>query len=388
MTIATNLLGQQKAGAQFFTLAQQKMKLLKWVEAKDYLNQCLIATPSFAEGYSVRALVNEKLQRPTEALTDYSIAIELAPQIPDNYLKRGVLALQLDRLDLAKPDFRKLLSMGNTETSTVYFRQSDDESVDKVFTLQSNIKDMAYSYLGIVETKAGEYNAAILYFDSALNVNPKVPDYYAHRGVAYLNKEEYTKATVEFEKALTLDPNHTISKSNLATIKRKEGKHAEAEKYLNEIKAESRTPIQFANLAIMQLENERYREAVLNFDSAIALDSKDAALFLDRGLAKEKINNWKGAKRDFDKAIQIDSQWPKAWFVEGNHFMKQRLWQHALENYTVAIAFDENYSNAYYNRAICYYQLKLYNNACVDLRKAQSKGMSVDAKMKTKFCRE
>jgi tetratricopeptide (TPR) repeat protein len=384
-----SLPAQQKSENQFFALAQQKMKTMEWERAKDYLNQCLIAIPTFAEGYAARGEVNEKLSKPTEALTDYSIAIELAPETPDIYLKRGVLALQLGRLDLSRSDFRKLLSLGYTETNTIYFRQSNDESVDKVFTLQSGITDMVYNYLGLVETKAGDYNTAILYFDSAIRVNSKAPDYYAHRGLAYLNQKENQKATIEFEKALAVDPGHSISKNNLAIIKRQEGKLDEAERYLNEAKFEANsTSGHYASLALVLLESGRYKEAILNFDSAIALDPKEGELFINRGLAKEKLNDWKSARRDFDKAIQIDSEWPKAWFVEGNHFMKQKQWQQALENYSVAITLDEDYALAYYNRAIVRHQLRHFNEACTDLQKAESLGMTIEAKMKSKFCRE
>ena len=387
LLISAELLSQEKLGKQYFELAQQKAQDQDWKLAKDYLNQCLIAIPSYAEGYAMRGDINEKLEKPKEALTDYSIAIELQPDLTDCYLKRGVLAYTLERFDLARSDFRKLLAIREQETNMVYFRQTNNESFDKIFTLQSGIKDMLYNYLGLIESKEENYSTSILYFDSAIHVNPNMPDYYAHRGLSYLHQNENEKALFEFEKALSLDPDHSISKNNIATIKRSQGRIEEAEKYLREAKAVSqRTPDYFANLGLLQLESGRYREAILNFDSAIHINPREGELYINRGLANEKAGQYKNALQDYSIALRIDSEWPKAWFVQGNYFMKQRDWEKALENYNVALTFDENYSLAYYNRAIVNYQLKNFDKACLDLGKAEQRGIAPEPKMKEKFC--
>jgi tetratricopeptide (TPR) repeat protein len=380
-------IAQEKLGRQFFELAEQKVKDKEWNSAKDYINQCLIATPTHAAGYAMRGEINENLGKPKEALTDYSIAIELLPELTDCYLKRGVLAFSLDRFDLARADFRKLLTIQDQETNMIYFQQSNNEQFHRIFTIQSGIKDMVYNYLGLIETRSDSYTTAILYFDSAIRVNPNDPDYYAHRGLAYLNQEEIESASNEFKKALKIDPDHSISKSNLATIRRKQGRLAEAEQYLKEAKSISqRTPDYFSNLGLLQLESGRYKEAILNFDSAISISPTEGELYINRGLAKEKAGEFKSALQDYSHAIRIDSEWPKAWFVQGNYFMKQNEWEKALENYNVALTFDEDYSLAYYNRAIVNYQLKQYDKACADLRKAETKGMVPEVKMKEIFC--
>ena len=161
----------------------------------------------------------------------------------------------------------------------------------------------------------------------------------------------------------------------------------EAEKFLLQAKSSNKyLPEHYTNLALLQMENGRFREAILNLDSAIALDKTDGELYINRGLAKEKVKDWKGAAKDFERALQIDAEWPKAWFVQGNHFMKLKKWNEAFENYSVAIAFNENYGAAYYNRAIVQYELGRKKNACQDLLTAQTKGMKIELKMKSRFC--
>jgi tetratricopeptide (TPR) repeat protein len=315
-----------------------------------------------------------------------NIAVELMPESPEILLNRAILAYKLKRFDLAKPDFRRLLTFRGTETNMVYFRQSNNEGVDNIMTAQSNIQDQVYNYLGLIEYSLENLPSSVLYFDSAIAINKRQPDYFAHRGLTRLKQNEFQSAQQDFYQALRIEPDHAVSKNNLATLKRKEGNVAEAEKLLREAKlANAKAQQHHSGLALLQLESGQYAEAILNFDTAILIEPKDGELLVSRGLAKEKLNDLKGAMRDYTRAIQLDEQWPKAWFMQGNIFLKQNQLNEALENYSMAISLDENYSLAYHNRAITYMKLGNQKSACTDIHLAE-KGMSVDAKTITRMC--
>jgi tetratricopeptide (TPR) repeat protein len=67
--------------------------------------------------------------------------------------------------------------------------------------------------------------------------------------------------------------------------------------------------------------------------------------------------------------------------------MKQERYKDALEDYTSALAYQPDYGHAYFNRAIAYYKLRRFKDACADLQKAQQLGISVDEKMKKSICK-
>jgi tetratricopeptide (TPR) repeat protein len=355
-------------------------------ESLQTLNHCVEKFPAEPSTYQLRAQVKEKLNDFPGALTDLNIAVELMPESPEILLNRAILAYKLKRFDLAKPDFRRLLTFRGTETNMVYFRQSNNEGVDNVMTLQSNIQDHVYNYLGLIEYSLENLPSSILYFDSAIAINKRQPDYFAHRGLVRLKQNEFQSAQQDFHQALRIEPEHAVSKNNLAALKRKEGNVAEAEKLLREAKlTNAKTQQHHSGLALLQLESGLYAEAILNFDTAILIEPKDGELFVSRGLAKEKLNDLKGAMRDYTRAIQIDEQWPKAWFMQSNIFLKQNQLAEALENYSMAISLDTNYSLAYHNRAITYMKLGNQKSACTDIHSAE-KGMSIDAKTITRMC--
>lgn len=381
------LQAQTRREEKLLEFGQQKAKEGKWIEAIDYFNQCLNTNPTLVEGYLLRANANEKLNKLSEALTDYSIAIEIDPQNAEANLSRGIIGYKLKRYDLALGDFRKLRSISTQGTNTVYFKQSNSEGFDKIFTVQSGIQDMVHNYLGLIEMQLGHYEKCILHFDSAIAINLRMPDYFSHRGLAYLELGNNEKASSDFNQALIIDPTHSASKNNLSLIKRKEGNIEESERLLNEAKMQNnKVPNHYSDLALLQMESNRFYEAVLNFDSAIATSPTDGELFISRGLAKEKIKDLDGAMKDYETALAIDAEWPKAWFVQGNIFFKKGQWQEALENYTAAIAFDEDYALAYYNRAIVHFKMGQKAKACSDLKTSEVKGMKVDGKMIAKFC--
>jgi tetratricopeptide (TPR) repeat protein len=380
------LQAQTKSEEKLLELVHQKIKEGKYSEANKNLSQLIQTNPSLAEAYTLRGRIDERTGQYEKALTDYGIALALMPNEIEANFNRGVAAYRLKRFDLAKPDFKKVLSIKSTETNTIYFRSTNNESTDKIFTAQSSISDLVYNYLGLIETSLKQYDSAIFYFNSAISINANA-DYYAHRGLAYQAKGDHEKALLDFNHALQLEPGHAVSKNNLAALKKKEGNYADAEKLLMEAKSSNpKAPNHFSDIAMLQMENGRYKEAILNFDSAITNAPKDGELYLNRGLAKEKSKDLDGAMRDFEIALRIDDQWPKAWFAQGNIFMKKKMWTQAVENYSAAITFSESYALAYHNRAIANYHLGKLTEACKDIRFSESLGIKVDSKLKERCC--
>lgn len=57
----------------------------------------------------------------------------------------------------------------------------------------------------------GEYDAAITDYNKAVELNPKEPDIYFSRGLAYFNKQSYTPAIADFDKVIELDPKEAMA---------------------------------------------------------------------------------------------------------------------------------------------------------------------------------
>ena len=64
-----------------------------------------------------------------------------------------------------------------------------------------------------------DYDRAILDYNQAILLNPKLAEAYNNRGYVYFIKGDMNKAIADFEAALKLDSNYTSARKNLARAK-------------------------------------------------------------------------------------------------------------------------------------------------------------------------
>ena len=354
--------------------------------ALDYFNRCLKENPGFADAYFTRGSTREQLNDLPGANTDYNIYLELKPDEPEALLCRATVRYQLGLYEQAKEDFVKLLTLPAGETQTIFYNRSASPSgANQIMTAQGAIKPQICNYLGLVETKLGNYKQAITWLDSAITLRKKEADYYVNRGIAKEGMNDPT-AMQDYEAAILLRPDHAVALHNIAVLKRKTG--ASVDNDLEKaIESDSSMLYPYLERAYQRMEGGYYKGALEDYDRALQIQDKDPEIWLNRGHVKEKLNDLKGAYADYTKAIELNEKFEKAWLNRGNVLSKQGKTEEAIEDYTVAITFSPDYANAYYNRAIARQKLKQAAEACQDLQKAESLGMEVQEKVKKELCK-
>jgi len=114
-------------------------------------------------------------------------------------------------------------------------------------------------------------------------------------------------------------------------------------------------------------ENE---QAVIDFNSALALKSEYARAYGRRGLAYRFLKDYQRAIADFDRAIELNPQDTWAYVQRGRVYRKLRNYQQALEDFDHAVELDPNYVWAYVHRGITYRLLKDYQQALAEFDRA------------------
>ncbi|MEX1238833.1 MAG: tetratricopeptide repeat protein [Cyclobacteriaceae bacterium] len=359
----------------------------KYREALALLDECLKHYPGYYEAYSLRGSVKEALKDNDGALTDYSIYLEQFPESLPALLSRAILRYRIGFFDQAKEDFSKLLTMNPTETNTVFYRQNMTVGDrNPVMTPESGHKSYIYNYLGLTAAKLKDHKTAIAYYDSALRLNPGEPDYFVNRG---LSKEAVSDATAaaDYEQALKLNSRHNLARHNLTALKAKQGQTMTFEDRLTETIQEDSTMLYpYLERALQRFEGGYYKGAVEDYTSALEIAPANEEIWLGRGLAREKLKDYEGAFSDYTKAIDIKEDFFKAWINRGNVLFKLERYRDAIEDFNVALVYRSNYAPAVYNRAMAKIKMKNKAEACADLRLAESFGMEIDAKVKSKIC--
>lgn len=376
------------AALSYFEQGEQALNEQKYKMALAHFNECLRIDPYYLDAYYSRAIAKEHLNDAKGALTDYNIFLNSKPENTEALFSRAVIRFQQDQLDLARQDFLKLLKLPPGETNTVYFRQDRfGGGTDKIFTSQSGGKATIYNYISLIDIKNKKYKEAITSLDSALHLEPKEPNYFVNRGIAWAKLRDTTAAIADYQHALNIDPNHSLATHNLAVIKRAKGETQASEKLLDEaISKNPALPYPYAERGYYRLMNSNLKGALEDYDKVLAMDKKDEESYLNRGLAKEKLKDLKGAFADYTEAISLKPDYERAWLNRANLLVKLNRTEEAIEDYTVAITWYPEYALAYYNRAIANNKLKKNREACDDLTQAIKLGSRVESGMKAKFC--
>lgn len=84
----------------------------------------------------------------------------------------------------------------------------------------------------------------------------------------------------------------------------------------------------------------KWREAVEQYTAAIALDSDNQLLYMNRSLANLKVEDWQAAEADARKAVALDAQTVKAHFRLGQALCGQARWDEALSTLSHALDLE------------------------------------------------
>ncbi|HYF69641.1 MAG TPA: tetratricopeptide repeat protein [Ohtaekwangia sp.] len=382
------LLAQEKSSPeQLLGFGNEAYNAGRYKDAIAFYNQSIQKSPGFIDAYLARASAREQTKDLQGALTDYSIVIEKHPESFDALFGRANVRYKLKQYPQAKEDYLKLLDLPANETNTIYYQKSPSASgSNQMMTAQSVVKPMLFNYLGITETKLKNHKAAIQWLDSAIRLQPYTADYYVNRGIAYENSD-LKKAEADYQHALKIDPNNALAMHNLGVLGRKKGKKQNEDYLERAIESDSTMLYPYLERAYQRMLGEYYRGAIEDYTKALKIEGSDPAIWLGRGIAREKMNDLKGAYTDYTKAIEVDEKYEKAWLNRGNLLSKQGRYEQAIEDYSAAITFNPDYAAAYYNRAIARERIKQYAEACVDLKHAESLGKIPDENLQEKVCK-
>ncbi len=175
----------------------------KYTDAlKDY-SKAIELDPKLAQAYNNRGFTYAELDKPSEALKDYSKAIELDPEDAQTYNNRGLTYSKLDK---------------HTEALEYY---------DRAIELDPKLAQ-AYNNRGVTYTKLDKPSDALKDYNKAIELDPKLAQAYNNRGVTYTKLDKPSEALKDYSKAIELDPENAQTYYNRGKTYAKSDKHTEA----------------------------------------------------------------------------------------------------------------------------------------------------------------
>ena len=183
------------------------------------------------------------------------------------------------------------------------------------------------------------YDEAIGYFTSAINMNPKsapVEAYY-QRGISYTFVKQYDKAIDDFNRCLKVDANLWWVRTQRASAYQKLGKLDKAiMEYTRIINSNPKDKLQvYSYRASAYREARRYTEALRDYSKVIDASPADWTNLFQRGGLLLQIGQYGKAIRDFSRVIKINPADYMYW-TRGYAYEKAGNKHEAISDYETA----------------------------------------------------
>ena len=115
---------------------------------------------------------------------------------------------------------------------------------------------------------------------------------------------------------------------------------------------------------------EQYEAAVADYDEAIRLNPGLAEAYINRSAAKQQLGQYEAAVADCNEAIRLKPDLDGAYINRGNAKQKLEQYEDALADYDEAIRLNPDHTEAYINRSAAKQKLGQYEAAIADCNEA------------------
>jgi tetratricopeptide (TPR) repeat protein len=230
---------------KYLDTGQRYFEKGKYREAAIEFTNAIKIDPGFAEAHHQLAQTYLKVQEQGRAYQELNRTLELQPE---NYSARSEMAelliahhdlqlaqTQVDWLLQYRPDDPKahltsayLLAAGGDVSAAI-------AEMQKAITLAPSDADL-HVQLALLLLKKGEPDEAEANLRKAVELNPKAVGAWLMMGTFHQARGSYGQAEQEFRQAIAVDPKNPEPRAALVRLFLVEGKKAEAEDYLKQVK--------------------------------------------------------------------------------------------------------------------------------------------------------
>jgi tetratricopeptide (TPR) repeat protein len=180
----------------------------------------------------------------------------------------------------------------------------------------------AYAHLGLLEARQAHYKEAIVLYQKALSLNPKMPSLRLNLGLSYFKAGDFPAAIHTFEPLLKDEPKSSPEALRMVTLiglaHYGMGEYAAAVPYLKQATAADPGNLPFRlSLAQSCLRTKQYQCVLDVYREILTLNAESAEADMLAGEAYDELKNDDGAIAEFQAAVKADPKMPDVQFGYG-----------------------------------------------------------------------
>lgn len=311
-------------------------------EAVAEFSRAIQLHPNNAEAFYKRANANYDLKQYEAAIADYTTAINLNPKYANAFFNRGLVRYDTNDVRGAIDDFTQALSLLPKDPEIYYKR-------------------------GLAYFALQDFQAAIRDYTEVIQLEPKLAKAYHSRGLARAAVTDLQGAMGDYTEAIRLEPDNAVAVYSRGRARFHMGDYRGAlADYSEVIRLDPQNEDAYANRCSTQLNVGAYQAAIGDCSQAIKLNPEDSVAYNNRCIGYLNLRESEKAIADCGEAIRTNPKNANAYNNRGLAHSAAGQQPQAIEDYTAAIGLNPNDAEAYANRAKAYYELKDYNNSIAD----------------------
>jgi tetratricopeptide (TPR) repeat protein len=210
------------------------------------------------------------------------------------------------------------------------------------------LRQRAYAYEDL-----HQYDRAEADYNTALQIDPVKPDFYAKRGFYFIRRGRYDDALADFRRGSELDPEDGGYPYGEGQVYEKLEQHEKAvERFTEAIRRKPMVATYYGERGSAYNYLGRHVEALADYDRALALGFKfslpETAAYsnLGRGYALLHLKQYRRAVDDFDVVLKVVPRSSTALAWRGAAYQGLGNREKAVADYKSALAVDPNSESA------------------------------------------
>ncbi|OGS45523.1 MAG: hypothetical protein A2539_10175 [Elusimicrobia bacterium RIFOXYD2_FULL_34_15] len=194
-----------------------------------------------------------------------------------------------------------------------------------------------------------DFANAVVAFDNAIKINPKFITAWESKGWALCKLKKNDEMIACFDKVSVLKKNNNEYKKTSAAIYDKKD---------------------YFTRATFYLYKNRYKEAIIDFDTAIKLDNNYIKAYYYRGAAYSLNKDSFKAIADFNRVIEFYPENAGVYFKRGDAYLQMKDYQNAVSDFNKCIEITPKFEKVHNSLGKVYYYQQKYDLAIKEYKRA------------------
>jgi len=300
-TQAQNPKKEYKLGLEFFDTKN-------YSDAINQFTKAIELKTDYVDAYVKRGDAYEALDETQKAVDDYRRALAFEDKDEEIYFKTGIACFKLEQDSLSTAMFKTAISLKKNYSQVypnlikIYLRNKQFDQALGTAQEWEDLKStaIAYYYIGVAHDSLESPDKAISSFSKAISIQNNFVQGYISKSRAELKLDRLSDAYSDINKALSYDKNNVeafILKSEIGVAK------------------------------------NDFPNAINDISRAIVIEPENVELYQKRGLYNMKFSQYANAIADFNKMIILQKDNPEGYYYRAQANAETGNIEHAISDY-------------------------------------------------------